>query len=471
MKQIIVNVAIGTVAGVGGFTCGMILSPSNDAPSGSPVHGTVLSNLSMAARHSGADWRNARRSETPIDLGVRDLTISSYQMRDALGRAMAQENPVVRIAEMSQLLANLDESNLDAVLEAYKSLPVRADNKEDYKMFLQAWAHFDGAAAIKYASEELKARGLSAGELRRAAMPGWGASDPEAAVAWLDEKSRADAAEDGKEVQPGDVVKPRADYAAKLIKGWVTKDPEAATAYVKERFGPGKERETLVGIIAANQFKDGVGQAVNWAESLSDPQLKEEAFEELAEDWSSLDPAATGTWLAGHINETYAKEAVEDLARGWAVKDLNAAVGWFETLPDGLTRGTGIYELMKIWTPQDTVASGEWLAALPEGSVSRDMGVSAYAKEMSTDNPEAAAQWLDTIQDHETKVAAAPTVVKNWMRHDPAGAHAWAETSGLIDEETLSKMQVKIEQLNALPVDVPLEAISFGNGFEAAIGR
>lgn len=376
--------------------------------------------------------------------GIHDtMKLTPHEMGYALKKALAEANPVTRTAAISQILSNLNESNVDSALEVFKDIPIRHDNKHEYQMLLYSWARFDGPGAIKYASENLNARGISAGQLRRAALPGWAATDPVAAAAWLDEKTLADAAEEGKEVKDGAAVRPESDYASALIKGWAEKDPYGAADYLMERFEHGKQRESLIGHIASNIIKDGPDAAVAWAESFDDDQFKEEAFEELAEDWSSIDPAATGAWLAQHINEPYSKEAVEDLARGWAVKDLDSAVGWFETLDDGLTRGTGIYELMKIWAPQSTEDSGEWLASLPQGSVSRDMGVSAYASEISRDNPEAAAQWLSTIEDTDIKQGAAGEVLQNWYRQDSDAAVAWAQENEFFPPEQLQQIEAQ----------------------------
>lgn len=395
------------------------------------------------------------------------MSLTSHEMSYALSKALAEPNPVTRMAAITQLLSNLDGSNLDAALEVFKDIPIRPDNKHEYQMLLYAWAKFDGEKAIQYASENLAARGISAGELRRAALPGWASTDPLAAAAWLDKKTLEDAESEGKKLEDGAPVRPANDYAAALIKGWAETDPFGAAEYLKERFEHGRERENLVGHIASSLMKEGASVAVEWAESFDDPQFKEEAFEELAEDWSSIDPDATGAWLAKHINEPYSKEAVEDLARGWAVKDLEAAVSWFETLDDGLTRGTGIYELMKIWAPQDTEKSGEWLASLPSGSVSRDMGVSAYASEISKDNPEAAAQWLETIGDADTKEGATQKVLGNWMKQDSAAAVEWAVENGALPEEQLQQMQQHQAQMRNVIVDgqsmqLPIDQIRHG---------
>lgn len=468
MKNTVLITLVGVAAGASGFVAGRLTSPAID-PSVQSVDPRY--NSPMAAYLPPGDSRKAGGG-SGNNLAVEaesgsSMPLSSHEMQYALTKALAEPNPVSRMAALSQLLSNLDETNLNSALDVFKDIPIRPDNKSEYQMLLYAWAKFDGEGAIKYASENLTARGISAGELRRAALPGWASTDPEAAMKWLDEKTLADAAEKGQELEEGAPVRPEADYAAALIKGWAEKDPYAASNYLMERYEHGKERETLIGEIASSMIKEGPGAAVAWAESFDDAQFKEEAFEELAEDWTSIDPDATGAWLAKHINEPYSKEAVEDLARGWAVKDLDSAVKWFETLGDGLTRGTGIYELMKIWAPKDTELSGQWLAGLPEGSVSRDMGVSAYASEISKDNPEAAAQWLETISDEATRQGAAQNVLGNWAKQDPSAALAWAQENNVLPEEQLQQMQQHQEQMRNVIVDgnvvqLPIDQIRNG---------
>ena len=185
-------------------------------------------------------------------------------------------------------------------------------------MLMYAWAQFDGAGAIKYAGDETdrpRACRLvsSAGPPSQAGPP----KIPPRLWSGSTKKFVRMPLREARKLKDGEPLKPEADYAAALIKGWTTTDPYAASEYLIDRFGPGKERETLVGHIASSLIKESTQAAVEWAESFDNQQFKEEAFEELAEDWSSIDPAATGAWLAKHINEGYSKEAVEDLARGW----------------------------------------------------------------------------------------------------------------------------------------------------------
>ncbi len=466
MKNTLLITLVGVATGASGFVAGRLTSPTSDttAPSADPRYSSP-----MAAYLPPGDSRKAGGVTSADGKSGQDasMKLSAHEMQYALSKALAEPNPVSRMAAITQLLSNLDETNLNSALDVFKDIPIRPDNKSEYQMLLYAWAKFDGEGAIKYASENLAARGISVGELRRAALPGWASTDPAAAAKWLDEKTLAEAAEKGTKLEAGAPVRPEADYVAALIKGWAEKDPYGASAYLMERYEHGKERETLIGEIASSMMKEGAGAAVAWAESFEDTQFKEEAFEELAEDWSSIDPDATAQWLAKHINEPYSKEAVEDLARGWAVKDLDSAVKWFETLDDGLTRGTGIYELMKIWAPQNTEVSGEWLAGLPEGSVSRDMGVSAYASEISKDNPEAAAQWLATISDEPTRQGAAQKVLGNWMKQDGTAALAWAQENNVLPAEQLVELQQRQEQMRNVIVDgnvmqVPIDEIRHG---------
>ena len=451
---------------VAGFVAGRITG-TNAAMAEAEARALEYSPVSAYLPPKAGSTRPSSSTSDSNQSSTRKIQLSGHDMSYALGKAMAEPNPVNRMAAMSQLLSGLDANNLDAALSVFKNIPIRLDNKDEYAMLLYSWAQFDGANAIEYVAENLNARGLPGGELRRAALSGWASQDPAKAVEWLDAKMLSELEQSGKKLEEGAPVPIEADYAAALIKGWASVDPYAAAEFLGERFQHGKEREALMGHIASSLIKDSPQTATQWAESFDNAELKEEAFEELAEDWSTIDPAATGAWLAQHINEGYSKEAVEDLARGWAVKDLDSAVRWFETLDDGLTRGTGIQKLMEIWSNQDTEASGEWLVSLPEGSIGRDMGVSAYAKEVARDNPEAAAQWLDTIQDDNIRQQAAPEVLKNWMGHDPEGAMQWAQENNVLPAEELQKLQQRQGQMRQVivdgqPMSLPIDQIRSG---------
>ena len=358
MKHWLVLIGAVLVGGIGGFVLGKV--GSTQTVQGLNGKSIVVNGPGLfgGAPRSGDAGTQAGRGGSNNSGGQR---MNLALMRQELETIKKDPNPINRFASLTTLLGNLSEESLPDVLKAFEEIPMRYDHREEYQMLLYAWAEFDPEGALKYVEENGNSRSIKKDDLMKPVISSWASVDPESTLAWINELPED---ERGSGLIKG------------LIEGWATKDAYAAADYLVANVKPGKERENLAGEIASHLFKQNPSEAATWAEKQQDPGFKGEAFEELAEDWASVDPAALSIWLGKHVDEEYALEAFEDLARGWVSQDPAAATAFYEDLPDGKAKEQGIYEMARTWGNDDLAGLGEWLNSLPDAHAT-DLGVKA----------------------------------------------------------------------------------------------
>ena len=88
----------------------------------------------------------------------------------------------------------------------------------------------------------------------------------------------------------------------------------------------------------------------------------------------------------------------------------------------------------------------EYLNDLPD-SPTKDYAVSAFAREISREDPEVAMQWATSIQDEASCVSTLESIARNWYRQDQEAAQQWIEQSNL-PRESVEKITAPSERGN-----------------------
>ena len=402
------------IAGMGGFLLGKARSPSDPAQPSQTVSeqgGNLPGGVSQG--HSMLPVREASASGVS-STGRMNVNV----LRRELEIIKRDPNPIKRFASLTHLLGGLSQDNLGTVLDAFDDIPMRYEHRDEYQMLIYAWAAFDPQAALEFVSEKANSRSINKSDLLRPLTASWASNDPGETLEWLNglpERKRSE------------------NLMSGLIQGWATKDPYAAAEYLQANVEPGQHRERLAGEIVSHLFKQDPMQAVKWAEAQHDLAFRGEAFEELAEDWASVNPQGLAEWLGNYVDDEHSVEAFQDLARGWVSRDPDAATAYFEALPDGPAKETGIYEMARTWGRDDLAALGEWLNQLGD-STATDRGVQAYVERLASQSPQAAAESAMSIIDDDLRTEAVQYAGTWWYRRDPDSATAWADANGFAVE-------------------------------------
>ena len=412
------GILFGTVilGAIGGYSLGKLSSKSvAHGPKGKPI---VVQGPGIL----GGGNTGGRKTSNGGSGGGNGQRMNLSLMRQELETIKKDSNPINRFASLTNILGNLSEDSLPDVLKAFEEIPLRYDHREEYQMLLYAWAEFDPEGALKYVEKNGNSRSISKDVLINPVISSWASVDPESTLAWINEIPEKDRDE---------------GLVKGLIEGWATKDPYAAADYLTANVEAGKERESLAGEIVSHLFKQNPSEAATWAEKQADPAFKSEAFQELAEDWASVDPSALAGWLGDHVEEEHALEAFEDLARGWVSQDPEAATAFYEELPDGKAKEQGIYEMARTWGNDDLAGLGEWLNSLPDARVT-DLGVKAYSERLASQSLEGAVTSALSITDDTIRDETVQRLGQQWFAKEPEAATAWA-TENSVPIESLQR--------------------------------
>ncbi len=413
MRDSLVIGGVALLAAVGGFI--LAKSGSESGTTSSSVHPAAGNLLQVPAAEPG-QWPTQPRRPLPFRDPQETAEEAFQRGLKAVGKS---SNPLERYASLAEMLDNLSPETLPEVLKAFKKLPPTAEHANEYRMLLYAWAKFDRAGAIKFIDDITatdptggEALTLSQEELLKPVLSAWASQNPKQALDWYS-------------YLPEDQQTHHLKMS--LISGWASTDASGAIDYLGT-LPRNQDREYLIGQVTSQMFKDGAAQAGSWAEGIEDWSLREQVFEELAEDWVSVDPDGLASWLGDHVDKQYAWEAVEDLGRGWVATDSEAATTWFENLPDGPAKQRGIEKMALSWAENDLLSMGEWLNELPESPVT-DRGVKAYSERLLEQAPQAALDSAMSISDNGLRDRTVQELAQEWYATDAEAAVNWASSN------------------------------------------
>ncbi len=337
----------------------------------------------------------------------------------ALQKAVDNPDPITRSAVFANLLANLNQENVESVLKVYENLPMGFENMHEYRLLLFAWGKFDAPAAIEYAND--RATGMRGRFVATGALEGWASHDPKAAIQWIKEQDDQRAA---------------SIYNFGVVRGWASHDVAEAADYVTT-LEDGWEKGRMVGMLTSQFLKEGFPTARQWVENLEDETFKASAFRNLSRQQAREKPTEVAAWLQDHAGQEYSEGSFDELGENWGRRDPSAAIEYFEELPEGEGRRRGMLEVVEAWSRQDSEAVGNWLNEKGEAEQTLpelDEAIGEYARQVSRENAADAMQWAASIQDEELKERTVTRVGQNWMRQDEEAVKAWLPASGLTEE-------------------------------------
>ncbi len=337
-------------------------------------------------------------------------------------------------------------SELEQIL---KGPPSDADS-ENRSEALVSWVKGFSEDARKEALRLLLSTNNIAGgtELRNALLANWAAADPAGAGAWL--KSL-----------PGSLG--RREAFRVLATSWADQDLDAALAWAQE-LGSSADREPALAAIAYAAISEDPVKSLEIGVELEPTATREELLTQAAAEWAVQDPSAAADWAkrvdsahgravliaavaaawsesdpesAGRLasQELPSGRAQEDAVIGilqrWAQSAPEAALAWVGQFADGDLKDTALQATIQIWASQDPVVAGEWLNGAGTALAKRDLALSAYAEQIATKDPQAAAAWVEKIEDQQLREARQEALASVWLGMDEESARKWVRSSSL----------------------------------------
>lgn len=325
--------------------------------------------------------------------------------------------------------AGATQGGSKAALDRLMATGSMKDMVERTKVFLDCLGQLDAeglAAAAKWLDDQ-PGEGRGPGRfgdrmLETLLLNTWGKKDPEAALAWTEERGGF------------------GNFA--VLSAWAEIDPQKAAAWAvanpSENRGPGgfggrggpgggeNENWNMLGVVSG-ALKGDPGAAVNLVQSMSEGRIRNQALDMVIDELYRTNPQAAKDLAAKMTDETMKASAAERVANRMAQTDPTQAMTYATALPAGESRSRAIAEVVDEWAQNDPDAVGQWLNQQPK-STETDQARRTYSMEIRRTDPEAAVAWANTITDDAQREQAVMRVAFDWLRRDEAAAKAWIES-------------------------------------------
>ena len=253
------------------------------------------------------------KMESPVDPGT-SLQASSL---DQLKQTVGMSNPKTRDREMENSLSHASLEEVKKALEWALALPDSAAKRALLSKIVERWGQLDGVNAAAYGEKVLAETGNP--QLLGDAVRGWGQNDPTGAMQYAQSLSAADSF--------------KRSISRDLFRDWADRSPEVAAAYaLANRVEVG--RGGAVSVIADRWSKQDPQAAANWALGLPAGRDQQRALDQLVQNWSDLNLQAAADFVSRQPAGANKDVMVSSLAREVAKQDTSAALQWASTLSD-----------------------------------------------------------------------------------------------------------------------------------------
>jgi hypothetical protein len=248
-----------------------------------------------------------------------------------------------------------------------------------------------------------------------------------------------------------------------VFANWTRENPqEAAAALAELPAGPVSKSAAL---LVARQWAATATdkkEVLDWARGLSEGEVRTQAMSKVFENWGRGDgPAAVLEFE--RLPAEQRKGAVMGLAAGWGRKDPEGALAWAQRISDSeqkddavravigawaktrpedaarrvdsigpVHRSGAIRELVQGWSSQNAEAAAQWLLSRPVGT-ERDGAVVVLSSRMAREDPVAGLSLAEGIADPQNRSVTMSQIGREWMRVDPTAARQWISQSKLPD--------------------------------------
>jgi hypothetical protein len=255
---------------------------------------------------------------------------------------------------------------------------------------------------------------------------------------------------------------------------WVELDPSAALKWAQSQTNPQLREDATAAAVGAWAALDPAA-ALSFVQSIADGGIRSSAFKKAWGDWFQNDPDAAATYAAS-IKEENLLETVNFhfvySTEGLRPKERATLLA---RLPEGKVK-QGIYRdlaLQKTYHGEFNEAI-EMLNALPDSSArdrqvtqfgqswakadlaaaaawlkiqpastDRDLALAGYALALAEKNPSAAIREVNTIPDPALRRDALKVVAFRWYQSDPVQTEAWMTDSSGFSEEDIHFVRFK----------------------------
>ena len=295
--------------------------------------------------------------------------------------------------------------------------PATPAGESEQADWIEKLARQDPQRAIALAAGQNNLRLRAA--LLRAAMKGWGATNPEAAVAWAQTETVMDHAQAINALLQGAVQDP--DQAASVTAELIKNDSNRATEY---------GGDLISALTEAGQFERAANFAASGAAS-----SREDWMLPAYSRWAEFQPQAAVASAMQIADAGVREAALNAIIVGWSPTDPKAMVEFAQNnLPAG-QQDSALSSAIGFWADSDPAAAALWINQNNPGPQT-DSGVAEIAlSPQLARKPEVAVTWAESILNPQLRSETLQALLEKWAAFDFSSAENYVENSPALAPE------------------------------------
>jgi hypothetical protein len=210
-------------------------------------------------------------------------------------------------------------------------------------------------------------------------------------------------------------------------RAWAKIDPAAALAFA------GSQSGALITQLASTVLKQWAEQnlpdAADWL-AATDEHTRAQLSPAFVETWAKQDAAAALYWCEGNLQGPQLTRAVGGVIKGAAEKDVSGAAAMVAGMQPGPVRTEAAGVVAQNWFPRSFSSESvkpealSWLSSLDPESIRGTLSRISWS--WAESDPRSLATFLASAGNNEVPSYADSTLAREWARTSPTDALAWA---------------------------------------------
>ncbi|MGK0186012.1 MAG: hypothetical protein ACI9R3_001795 [Verrucomicrobiales bacterium] len=376
--------------------------------------GTAEKTAEAAAQNGGAGEEFSLLSIITTNVSTKDLpALTKEEIIELVVASLRSSDPVTRRKAFDRLLQQMGADSFDTAqaMLMRSAMAENGANGEQWRLFDYAWGANDPAAALAHI-EEISPQHRAG--FTSNMLPGLASIEPHKAIDLV-------ATMEGKEQR---------HMTGRLLEGLVDYNVGFATTYVEQLAQDGNPAATEYAHRLAHEVlsTSGFEAGIEWADALSDGPMQAAALQRVAHEFANKDPQAAAAWAEQYVTSEQNSRMFGEIVREW--DDFSAASQWVETLEPSrakLDAISAVYGFRGAKQPHEAVLE---IVAMPP-SDDRNFAINGFISGLAHQDGEAAVTWAAEITDAGMREAAMVRAGKQFFRQDSEAAIEWLAGSGL----------------------------------------
>ena len=470
-------VAVGGVAGTGGFLLGRI---SFREPAAGAVAGFAERARGVVSKENLPGWERRGKENggagPAMDRGAGAVfsaaltsAMAAGDIRGSLLGLFSIGDPAARMAAVRAFIQSLPEARWPAVFEEFQRMENAGEMRKHQNMMRTAastWELLVSAIVEKapgnFLEEKIKTDAGRISDMDAESIMGaWAERDLDSAVAFFNGSLLS--------LKPAEMQ----GAAAALACDFMRLDPDRAVDWLATL--PEATRNFCVPYALDMLSQDDPAQAARVFADHKALHASEDLARSLAQRWAKADAAGALAW-ANQLPPSASASALRGVLDEWSKSDFAAAAqhvdqlapsarsaalpGLAEHAPDEMLPSlarqladsatdehqlSAATSLAARWADHDPVAASEWLIAEP-ASPMRDAAIRAFTRQLAANDPSSALEWAAVIGDSETRWGTLKSGVHDWLDKDPVAAREWVQSSHTLTTQDRERLLVRTGQ-------------------------